>query len=999
MAMEQMKIPKIAIVGMDCFLGGCDGLDAFERTIYQGTQHFIPVPPQRWQMQSDIAPAGAYIQDFEIDALRFQTLLQDIDKLNSHDLLMLKVANNALKDAGLSKKSRVAVVITTATQLSINQLQKTEQLTVEASEYPTYTENILASRISTLWNFPGSSFTLAAEQNSALKALEIAQKLLISKEVDAVVVGAVELAGNRAGVLLRNQVAKVNTGVNTLSYDENANGWMIGEGAAAVVLKLHQTAKQHKNRIYAVIDALSVGAAVSNPQSEIIKHCQQAFQLADIKPTDIGYLEVFASGIQQQDESEIQALTQAYQTSEANLTCVIASAKANVGHTYAASGLVSLVKTALCLYHRYIPAVPQWSKPKMPELWQGSPFYVATESKPWFLEKGATRRIAAVNSIEVDGSYGHIILSEESNQGQRSSRYLEQMPLYLFAIAADSQSTLLNQIRVLEETIRDCSCLSAAASQTFTDFQKHQNATYTLAILGRNKDEVLREIQRSLKGVADAFNTGKDWQTPAGSYFTANPLGERGNIAFVYPGAYGSYVGLARHLFRLFPKIYDDPVIKNVYNRVANIEKLLYPRSLEKFSNRQLEALEQLLLDDPVTMLESEVGFAGLMTAILRNYFQLQPKYAFGYSLGETSMMISHGIWSSFQGSSDNLNSSALFKTRLSGSKNAVREYWKLPQQNDEDIWSTHVLLCPVDSVKEVVKHEQRVYIPLINTPEEVAIAGDVKACQRVIEKLNCDAFRAPFNHVIHCEAMHSEYDELVKIHTLPLENTPKTIFYSAAEYQPITLESRLIGYNIAQVLCQQLDFPRLVNRVWEDGARVFIEVGPGGNCSRWINQILKQKEHTTVSLNKRGVDDHASIIKALAKLLSHKVKMDLSSLYSHSVANHNQTMVRNVTIGTSTDNSTFLNDNKHQIFPETSSKNSWEFQEMKYPWLASTKTTDNNLINNFLRNPQYQKLSENTLHTSKIHAEFLNARQDSLEQISEIIKLQLTCYHQMFEE
>jgi PfaB family protein len=398
-------------------------------------------------------------------------------------------------------------------------------------------------------------------------------------------------------------------------------------------------------------------------------------------------------------------------------------------------------------------------------------------------------------------------------------------------------------------------------------------------------------------------------------------------------------------------------------------------------------------------MLESEVGFAGLMTAILRNYFQLQPKYAFGYSLGETSMMISHGIWSSFQGSSDNLNSSALFKTRLSGSKNAVREYWKLPQQNDEDIWSTHVLLCPVDSVKEVVKHEQRVYIPLINTPEEVAIAGDVKACQRVIEKLNCDAFRAPFNHVIHCEAMHSEYDELVKIHTLPLENTPKTIFYSAAEYQPITLESRLIGYNIAQVLCQQLDFPRLVNRVWEDGARVFIEVGPGGNCSRWINQILKQKEHTTVSLNKRGVDDHASIIKALAKLLSHKVKMDLSSLYSHSVANHNQTMVRNVTIGTSTDNSTFLNDNKHQIFPETSSKNSWEFQEMKYPWLASTKTTDNNLINNFLRNPQYQKLSENTLHTSKIHAEFLNARQDSLEQISEIIKLQLTCYHQMFEE
>ncbi len=39
---------KIVIVGMDAFFGECNGLDAFERSIYDGKQHFIPLPEKRW---------------------------------------------------------------------------------------------------------------------------------------------------------------------------------------------------------------------------------------------------------------------------------------------------------------------------------------------------------------------------------------------------------------------------------------------------------------------------------------------------------------------------------------------------------------------------------------------------------------------------------------------------------------------------------------------------------------------------------------------------------------------------------------------------------------------------------------------------------------------------------------------------------------------------------------------------------------------------------------
>ncbi|AFY46197.1 PfaB family protein [Nostoc sp. PCC 7524] len=1089
----QNKIPKIAIVGMDCYLGGnCKDLDTFERSIYEGRQHFTSVPPdkspdklpQENQLAINTPPLGAYIQDCEIDTLGLQIPPEEVDNFHFHELLMLKVADQALKDADLPQGIRIAVVITTSKDLAQGQFTTT----TKGSAYPIYLENKIADQIAKLWNFAGPTFTLTAEQNSVFKALEIAQKLLHLKEVDAVLVGAVELAEGNSSVLHQNH----NTGVNTLSYDQNVNGWMVGEGAAAVVLKLHETAKQDHSRIYAVIDALSLIEDAKSkiysippiPNGEAVTQaCQQAFRLANIQPTDINYLEVVGSGIPQQDESEIQGLLQAYQTGELSLSCAIGSVKANIGHTYGASGIVSLMKTALCLYHRYIPAVPQWSSPKMPEVWQGSPFYVATESKPWFLETEDTRRTAAINGIEIDGSYAHVILSEEVSQTNYSSRYLEQMPYYMFAIAADDRATLLEQIHTLEQTIEDCSSLSDAARLTFIAYQQRQQSTYALAILGRNKQELTREIQRAIQGVATAFETGKDWQTPVGSYFSPKPLGEQSQVSFVYPGSFSSYIGLARDLFRLFPEIYDDLVIKSVYNRVANIEKLIYPRSLPKLSKKQLEVLERQLIDDPVTMLEFEIAIAGLLTGILRNYFQLQPQSVFGYSLGENSMMFAQGIWNEFNQSSQGINTSSLFKTRLSGPKNAVREHWDLPlmpdDYQDKTFWSNYVVLCPISRIQEAIQQEKRVYLTLINTPEEAVIAGETEACQRVIKALNCHAQEAPINHVIHCEPMHSEYNELVKMNSLPVQNVPNTIFYSAAEYAPITLNSQSIGHNLAKTLCQQLDFPKLINRVYNDGCQIFMEVGIGSNCSRWIGETLKQKAHLAVSLHRRGMDFHTSILRALAKLFSHRVSLDLSPLYGLSQVIYDQCQLPinlddskagntflesknqpitehkfsnllmnaapqqqqellisknteqvNFAVGQNTMNTLQTNltlnlaaeDIQDQSHVQNSSQSlgllvyERDFEQddhtqpndflqtvgeddihsVNYGWNTHNFDDKKSLPN--LRSPYYQKLKENVESMTKAHATFLHNRQESLQQISNIVQQQLALSQKLLE-
>ena len=516
----------------------------------------------------------------------------------------------------------------------------------------------------------------------------------------------------------------------------------------------------------------------------------------------------------------------------------------------------------------------------------------------------------------IDGSYAHLILSEEPSQEERDNRYLQQMPFHLFPIAVSDRTTISDLLNNLQNTIEASSSLAATASQTFATFQQHSNPKYVLSITGRNTKDLLKEIESARKGVNNAFENGTDWQTPLGSYFTAKPLGKTGAVAYVYPAAVNSYIGIGRSVFRLFPKVFEDLKSNNLYNRAADVEKLVYPRSLPKLTTRQLETLEKQLLDDSLAMFESEIAFARYMTAIFRDDFQVKPQSVFGYSLGETSMMVAQGVWSDFEGGSNTLNSSPLFGDKLSGPKNAVREYWGLTDSSNNNLWNTYVLMATPSQVRECLKHENRVYLTQINTPEEVLIAGDDAACKRVIATLGCNAFPAPFDHVIHCEAMRSQYEEIKKVNTLPSQNLPGIVFYSAADYQPIVLESDAIAHNIAKGLCQELDFPQLVNRVYGDGVKIFLEAGAGNVCSRWIDKILGNQEHITVSLNRRGMDDHAAMVKALAKLLSHQVNVDLSPLYNKAqgTANQNKATLRTVTLGGKAIAATILSDKNRKL-------------------------------------------------------------------------------------
>jgi PfaB family protein len=961
----------LAIVGMDAHFGEYAGLDAFDRAIYSGSQGFRSVPPNRWKgLESDAellktygfsngeAPQGAYIQDFELDFLRFKLPPRQEEQLIPQQLLALKVSDQAIQDAGLKPNRPVAVIVAMGTELALHQFrgrcdlvwqlqQSLDQAGIElttdqrielekiakdslhpaaqVNQYTSFIGNLMATRIAALWDFSGPAFTISAEENSTFRALEVAQLLLAAGEVEAVVISAIDLAGSFENVLFRHQQNPINSGHQTLSFDLHANGWNIGEGAGSIVVKPLDIAQQQNERIYAVIDAIALaakpGATEDHPAATIAQTCQLAWENAAIAPDQIGYLEVCGSGVAASDAAEISGLLQAYQT-PSPLTCAIGSIKANIGHTFVASGMASLIKTALCLYHRYIPSVPAWTAPQEDDRWQISPFYVPTDSQCWFLSPQSSKRIAAINSLGIDNTVAHLILSENTTTTSPSNSHLTDTAGFLLPIAAPNQLDLQSQLQSLQQTVIQGSCLKTIAHQTLHKFQTQipadaSNLPYRLAIVGSTRESILQEISLAIAGIDKAFTNQTDWKTPSGSYFTTKPLASQGQIAFVYPGMGSSELGLGRDLFRLFPALYDrfSGLTQDVGQAMQT--NLVYPRSLDKPSTSLRSQHQTDFFDNGAAMCLSGISLSVLHTLVLREYFKVQPQSAFGYSLGAaSSMLFALGAWRDDHNLSQTLQASPLFTTELCGTCDTGRRAWQVLETSTK-FWQSHLLQASVTDVVAILNNYPKVYITFINTPQELVIAGDSDQCQQAIQALQCRAFPVSFESILHSPIGQSQYDDLVQLHQIQTHPVPNIRFYSGVNHAPMTLEQNTIAHNSAQICCQTVDFPALVRRVYEDGARIFIELGAGSACSRWIHETLQEQPHAAMSINLKQTNDRHGLLRLLAQLISQGVDLDLTPLYPPlaQASDRPRSLIKTVTLGGCRISDTILNHDNRQFF------------------------------------------------------------------------------------
>lgn len=437
----------------------------------------------------------------------------------------------------------------------------------------------------------------------------------------------------------------------------------------------------------------------------------------------------------------------------------------------------------------------------------------------------------------------------------------------LFPIAAADQAELLSLLTQLEQRLTASTDFDELSRQWHTTYQS--DAVFGLALVARDPSGLSKEIESMRRGLPQAFATGGDVKTPAGSYFAANPLGKEG-VAFVYPGVGSPYLGIGSDLFALAPQLLHqfEEVSQHQAARYLHVDEI-YPRQ---------KSDESSFYRDIVGVGEVAISTALLFTMMLRDVFMVRPNNAMGYSFGEPMMLAALGVWPEPARLTEHLDTSPTFRTRLHGPMDAIRAHWGLPE-GEPVRWKSYTVRATMLEAFEAIKTETRVYVSVINTPEEVVLGGEPEACQRVLAKLG-PAIEIPVNLTIHCNAVHGERAEFAKIHDLTTVAVPGIDFFSSATYAPLELRRDLLSQAIADAYCKIVDFPRLVRKVHANGARVFLEMGGRRNCCTWIEKILKGKPHVTVPCDSKGMGNEVGILRAVARLVAHRVPMSLTALY-----------------------------------------------------------------------------------------------------------------------
>jgi len=664
---------------------------------------------------------------------------------------------------------------------------------------------------------------------------------------------------------------------NTLSFDQAFEGYGSAEGLAGILLCEKATAVDRGWHIYAEIEG-SVGTGVAET-------CARAQRQAGISPERVYYVECSSLAQEPFRSEEARGLAQGYRT-DGPLRIALGGLRSVTGEGGSFSQVAGLVKTILAAYQHYVPGTAGWNRPQF-GLWEDTGFYVPMDSRPAYSPQ--EKHLLAAYSCQTEFDYVHFVVQGPEFSRKRPNGFLACSDWKLVVFKGHNPAELKGELQALARALRANADWKVLAQEAWEKAKAFSGAVSTLCLVADSAEHMLQEIDQASLAVDNP--EGEEWKTPRGSYFTTKPAG--GAVTFVYPGIGATYVGLGRDLFHLFPEIY--PLISALTDNLGSSlkESVLNPRSLSRLSPSDLKLREHEFRNHLPTIAEAGVGYACVYTKLFEHVFGLKADYAFGYSMGEISMFAALGSWVRPGEMSETLAHSDTFNRRLNGELLALQEQWSLEDHVEGPLWETYTLKTTPERFLQAAAGEQRVYCTLINTPDNIVVGGYPPDCLRVFEKLGVRAFPMDMQNAIHSPPATADKDAMEKLFHMPVEKKTQTKIYSSSCYLPIPQFTKSVAVSIAKCLTEQVDFPKLVEAVYREGARVFLEMGPGGNLCHWIDKILKSTHQSgpsvTAVLNARGARDETVLLRALAKLVSHGVNLDLSRLFTSSLIVANQ--------------------------------------------------------------------------------------------------------------
>ncbi|MFP9134587.1 PfaB family protein [Shewanella algae] len=443
--------------------------------------------------------------------------------------------------------------------------------------------------------------------------------------------------------------------------------------------------------------------------------------------------------------------------------------------------------------------------------------------------------------------------------------------------------------------------------QSFSGTAPEGGEYYSLALIGRDAAELIAESElllgqlRKITSLAEVPEL--ELITPNGSVFCAQPLGPA-RLCFVYPGVGTAYHGMLGALKQAFPKSYADFEAAATAENVALSTLLPTALSDISYTSALSDASKETTLSDKeeaapspaptMTLAEQAVAGVGasvLLTQILRREFKLRPAFAIGYSMGEAAMFAANGVWDKPFALVKPTLESRIFSEQISGALTAVRQEWQLDAR-DAIGWNSFLLRIDADSITPLLQNPaySRVYLAIRQGPSCV-LAGDEAQCRTLIKALGKRGVAANRVTAMHTPAALRVKPELTAFYDRPLSGEleqPQPVYISAGSEQPLKparLERKLIAETIATCFSQPLDVESLLQRARKHGAQLFLEVGADSQTSSIIQAMAGKQLSGDIKAfgcdrKHSGAADNKALLKALARLISHRVPLATAALY-----------------------------------------------------------------------------------------------------------------------
>lgn len=866
----------IAVVGMGCRLPGAKSPEAYWQLLSEGVDAIKEIPGDRWNVDEyyDKEPGklgkmstrwGGFLDQVdEFDPAFFGISPREAVRMDPQQRLVMEVAWEALENAGIAPDSLAGSQ--TGVFVGIGNYDYCRILSKDISQVSAYdgtgnTLSIAANRLSYTFDLRGPSVIVETACSSSLVALHFACLSLRNRESDLCLVGGASLMLSPEPFITYSHARMMAADGRCKTFDADADGYVRGEGCGMVVLKRLSDALAAGDCITAVIrgsavnqDGLSNGLTAPNgPSQQAV--IRQALQNSGISPAQISYIEAHGTGTPLGDPIEFKSLKSVLcEGRSSEQPCWIGSAKTNIGHLEAASGIASILKVILALQHQQIPPHLHLNQLNPYISLEGTPLKIPTQLQPW---PSASNRLAGVSAFGFGGTNCHVVIEEahpdfslskkEERQRSSLSEGIAERPIHILALSAKNRQALVDLAKAYESVIADLPD-SALPNVCFTANTGRSHFDHRLAIPAAS----ISQLQKSLT----AFVKGD-----AGRWIEGTVVGYiRTKTAFLFTGQGSQYVQMGRELYdtqpifraaidrcdQLLKDHLEQPLLSVLYSPTGDRVNSKAVRSIESFSyKREASLIDNTAYTQPA-LFAVEYALVELWKA-----WGVEPDAVIGHSVGEYVAACVAGVFSLEDGLKLISARARLMQALPSGgSMTAVFAA--------EEIVQSAIDVCP-----------ESVSIAAVNGSENVVISGKQTAIDRVVTRLESDGIETRalnVSHAFHSPLMAPMLSEFERVAAQVQYSSPKIKIVSNVAGDEIGEEIATPEYWLSHI-CRPVRFAQGLEALYRQKYRLMVEIGPRPVLIGMGRRCLPEDEIVWVPSLKQNNRNWETLGDAIARL------------------------------------------------------------------------------------------------------------------------------------